>query len=86
MKEILNCKKINSAIRRAKKRLIEKAKKNGLYENFGDEEWMAIEDKFIDISLSTKEENAKRDKLNAFFDWCINYDLYDLKMDSRRLK
>lgn len=44
--EVLNCKKVETAINRAEKYLIEEAKKNGLYENFGQSYARAIENEF----------------------------------------
>jgi hypothetical protein len=69
----LNCKKMETAISRAKKRLIEKANKQGLYENFGEKEVREIEYKFIDISSYSPNENYKRTLLRNFNNWCMNY-------------
>ena len=79
MNNILNCKKIDTAIRRAKKSLVEKAKKNGLYENFGQDEVRAIKDKFINLSDYSREMNNNRDKLQAFSNWCGRVSMNDLK-------
>ncbi|HHV27970.1 MAG TPA: hypothetical protein GXX63_12360, partial [Tissierellia bacterium] len=49
-KNYLNCKKIDTSLRRAEKLLRDKAKKIGIYENFGQEEVREIENKFIDIT------------------------------------
>lgn len=70
----LNCKKIETAIRRAKQMLIKKAKKEGLYENFGIKEERAIKDKFIDISDYSEEMKSKRRELSFFSNWCANYE------------
>lgn len=45
--QVLNCKKVETAINRAEKHLIEEAKTNGLYENFGQDYARAIMDKFL---------------------------------------
>ena len=45
--QVLNCKKVETAINRAEKHLIEEAKKNGLYENLGQDYARAILDKFL---------------------------------------
>ena len=45
--QVLNCKKVETAINRAEKHLIEEAKTNGLYENFGQDYTRAIMDKFL---------------------------------------
>lgn len=75
----LNCKQIETAIRRAKKKLITEAKKNGLYENFGRKEVREIHDKFINLSDYSREMNRNRDLINAFDDWCGNVSLSDLR-------
>jgi hypothetical protein len=69
----LNCKKIDTAILRAKNFLIEKYNKNGLYENFGQKEVRLIEEKFINTSDYTTEMNNNRNKLQIFNEWCMNF-------------
>ena len=69
----LNCKKIDTAIKRAEEMLIKIAKENGIYENFGQKEVREIKDKFINISKYSTEMNMSRDKLKNFNDWCMNY-------------
>lgn len=71
--EYLNCKKIDTAISRAKTMLIKKAKEKGLYECFGQNEVRAIKDKFIDICDYSQEMKANRNKLDSFDNWCQNY-------------
>ena len=44
--QILNCKNVETALRRAEKHLIKVAKENGLYENIGQTYARAIKDKF----------------------------------------
>ena len=44
--QILNCKNVETALRRAEKYLIKDAKENGLYENIGQTYARAIKDKF----------------------------------------
>lgn len=44
--QVLNCKNVETAIKRAEKHLIEEAKKNGLYENFGQSYARVIQDEF----------------------------------------
>lgn len=73
MKYYLNCKKIDTAINRAKNQLIKEGKKKGIYENFGQEQIREIEEKFIDISNYSKEENKKRNILSSFSRWCYSY-------------
>lgn len=71
-------KTIKGAINFQKRKLINRAKKSGLYENFGQDEVRAIEDKFIDISSFTDEMNRNRDLLSEFNDWAMNFDLSKL--------
>lgn len=73
MKYYLNCKKISTATERAKKMLIARANKKGLYENFGQDEVMEIEFKFINTSDYSDEMNRNRDMLQSFNEWCMTY-------------
>ena len=73
MEKYLDCKKIETAISRAKKILIDRAKKEGIYENFGQKEVRDIEDKFIDCCDYTREMMLNRGKLNNFNNWCMEY-------------
>ena len=45
--EVLNCKKVETALKRAEKQLIKDAKENGLYENIGQSYSRVIRDKFL---------------------------------------
>ena len=69
----LNCKKIDTAIRRAKNMLIERAEKKDVYECFGQREVRKIREKFIDICDYSPEMDANRAILGSFEDWCVNY-------------
>lgn len=71
-------KTIKGAIGFQKRKLINKAKRAGLYENFGQDEVRAIEDKFIDISSYTDEMNKNRNLLSEFDNWAMNFDLSKL--------
>lgn len=73
MENYLNCKKVDTAINRARKMLVAKAKKNGLYENFGQEEVIKIRGKFIDITDYSQEMNTIRNKIDRFDEWCMTY-------------
>lgn len=44
--QILNCKNVETALRRAEKHLIKEAKENGIYENIGQTYAREIKDKF----------------------------------------
>jgi hypothetical protein len=56
---------INKDIAKAKKKLIAKAKKSGLYENFGEKEHNTLVNKY----------GIERPELRDFFNWCIDLDL-----------
>ena len=63
-------------IEKAKKRLITKAKRTGLWENFGQKEIGKLKDKHIGANYVTQEI------YNLFCDfdnWCMNFDLNDLR-------
>jgi len=64
---------IEKEIRKIKERLIEKAKREGLYENFGQKEIRMLEDKFIDSSDYSREMNKRRKRLSEFREWCESF-------------
>lgn len=65
---------VTRAIDSAKKRLIAKAqRKGGIWENFGQDEVRAIEDKFVDISNYSSEMNTVRKIIDNFNEWCMTY-------------
>ena len=45
--EVLNCKKVETALKRAEKQLIKYAKDHGLYENIGQSYARVIRDEFL---------------------------------------
>lgn len=45
--EVLNCKKVETAVNRAEKQLIKDAKEHGLYENIGQSYARVIRDEFL---------------------------------------
>lgn len=45
--EVLNCKNVEKALRRAEKQLIKDAKEHGLYENIGQSYARVIRDEFL---------------------------------------
>lgn len=59
-------------INRIKKRLINKAKKRGLYENFGQKEFRQLMDKY---GRDFYSDSGLRSALMGFNDWAMNYDL-----------
>ena len=72
-KGYLNCKKLSTAINRAKAMLIKKADAKGLYENFGEDEYREMKDKFIDTGDYSIEMNDNREALHQFANWSGNY-------------
>jgi histidinol phosphatase-like enzyme len=62
---------IDTAIRKQKDKLISKAKKSGLYENFGSKEVNDLKNKFLTGDFRT--DMAIQNKINEFFNWAINY-------------
>lgn len=75
----LKCKKISTAIRRAKKELVAKVKKHGLYENFGQKEIRNIEDKFIKVYQQGEDIKDQHRQLKSFRRWCENFNDKDLE-------
>ena len=73
MENYLNCKKIDTAINRAKDMLINKARNEGIYENFGQKEIREIQNKFIDCCDYSTEMNDRRKKIDNFNSWCMGY-------------
>ena len=64
-----------TAIKNARRKLARKAQRSGLYENFGQDEVRALEDKYIDISSYTDEMNKRRNLIREFDKWCMNFTL-----------
>lgn len=73
MRKYLDCKKVDTAIDRAKKMLIKKAEEKGVYENFGRREVMEIKDKFVNLCDYSREMNTVRNKIDCFDNWCGSY-------------
>lgn len=67
--------KIDTAIERAKTALIARAEKSGLYENFGDAEIRAIEDKYIVLSDFYNEMLKRKTQFKLFVSWCQNHQI-----------
>lgn len=70
--------KVRKEIEKQKNKLIARAKKSGLYENFGQTECKAIEDKFK-ISPYGLETKKCFDLCKEFDNWCMNFDLSCIK-------
>lgn len=62
-------------INQIKKRLINKAKKKGIYENFGQKEFRQLMDKYGRDFYSDSE---LRGALMRFNDWAMNFNLSEL--------
>ena len=75
MENYLNCKKIDTAINRAKELLMKQARNNGIYENFGQVEVKKIKDKFINCCDYSTEMNSNRRKIDGFNNWCMEYSI-----------
>jgi len=76
-KYITDAKRIETSIKRGKLWLRKMAMKYGLWENFGRNVVLAINDKFIDISSYTNEMNRNRKKLKEFDEWCLTFSGYN---------
>lgn len=70
-------------IRKEKNKLIERAKKKGIYENFGQQEYNKLKDKWNRYLNVFGSETDKRinEELNNFFNWCITFDDNKLKRE-----
>ena len=66
---------IDIALTREQNKLIKVAKSKGLYENFGQKEVRALEDKYIDLSDYSEAMNKNRRLIQMFDEWCMNYEL-----------
>jgi len=70
--------KLEKEIEKTKNSLLIKAKKNGLYENFGQVEIKKLKDKFINSSSYTNEMNIIRKLIDDFDYFCSNVSDQDL--------
>jgi len=72
---------IDLAVANAKKRLVAKAKKSGLWENFGQDEANKIHLKFADVvdPYGSGAERENYDKINEFRNWAMDFDQHDLE-------
>lgn len=68
-------KKLRIEIQKEKIKLLKKVEEIGLYENFGQNEVRKLEDKHIDISDYSDEMNMKRNIIDAFNNWCMNFSI-----------
>jgi hypothetical protein len=67
-------------IQNAKKKLIRRALRSGIYENFGEKEERELRDKWSRYFDKTKDTDDKiRNEMNKFFEWRINFDDVELR-------
>ncbi len=72
---------IMKEIRKIKKQLINKALKKGIWENFGQKEYLKLKDKYSKYMNVFSVETDKRlnEELDGFYNWCINFNDNNLK-------
>lgn len=58
-----------------KSEMIKKAKKNGLYEDFGQTELRKLRDKYGYNPFGTPTERTIAQKIDNLDEWCMNFDL-----------
>lgn len=60
---------VRKRIAQYKRKLERRAKRNGMYENFGNKEIRALNDEF-----GTIQSDARiRRMMESFYNWCMNY-------------
>lgn len=57
-----------------RQKLMDKAMKSGLYENFGQTEVGKLEDKISYNPYGTPEDRLNATLVREFDNWCMNYD------------
>lgn len=68
-------KTLSTSILKAKQSLEAKAKKHGLYENFGQAEVSFIQEKFIELGDFSDAMLRKRSEIKRFSEWCENFEV-----------
>lgn len=66
-------KKIETAIKQAKRRLMAETKSDGLYENFGETEIRKLKDEFVDLTDYSEDMNKIRREIAVFEKWCLTF-------------
>jgi len=69
--------KIERDIKKAKNKLIAKAKKTGIYENFGQKEVVELRNKYKYYDCMHRNFP---NLIDLFDKWCMNFDDNDLKL------
>lgn len=57
-----------------KSKMIAKAKKSGIVENFGQTELRELKDQYDYNPFGTQKERETANKIDALDRWCMNYD------------
>ena len=73
-----NLKRAQNAIEKTKRTLIAKAKKNGLHENFGQDEVRHFLDTLGGDPYGTEEERKIDREIFYFGNWAMNYSPFEL--------
>ena len=73
MTDSIKVNQLAKELKSAKVKLIVKAERGGIYENFGQRELRKIEDEFINISSYTDEMNEMRNMIDEFDNWSARY-------------
>jgi hypothetical protein len=66
-------KSLERAIKKEQQRLIERANKKGLYENFGQTEVGKLEGIYINTSNNSDTMHEMLHLIQEFNDWCMEY-------------
>ena len=78
--------KIQAFIDRKKQALIAKAKKSGIYENFGQNEYMAIQEfAYKQNWQDSTSTTATMAMIDGFHAWCMNFDMDKLRAINKTL-
>ena len=66
---------LRADINRKKRQLMAKAKKRGIYENFGQKEVSKLKDKwhYYDLIYGSELERSIAALIDSFDNWCMNY-------------
>lgn len=68
--------RVRKDIERFKRKLVKKALRRGLYENFGQQELRTLEDKY---SEHRYKSDGVFDAIDAFANWAMTFDVHSLK-------
>jgi len=73
--------KLENEIQQIKNKLTTKAKRKGLWENFGQKEIRNLEDKhdYLGLCYGSPDERIEGDKILGLREWCEEFDLSNLK-------